>query len=135
MRQTNAYALGALITVVPIVFCLVVGAIAARRGRNGFGWFFISLLITPLIATVVLFVIEDLSKQRCEACGQRIPAEARVCPLCKKDFRYERLSPETEDKLSRGLCPKCDAYNAWIDDTQRGLRKCEVCGEQYPLLV
>ena len=177
---------------------MIPAVVAAKRGRSGVGWFFIGILISPLIATIIVVAIEDLSKKRCEACGQQIPVAAHVCPFCKKDFTEKRafasppvwttdefrpdsltkkcpacaetiklealvcrfcshkfepaevqaaikqaksdfekkiIRPEMMDRLSRGLCPNCDAYNAWITDTQKNLRKCEVCGEQYPLVI
>ena len=172
-----------------IAFSLIPAVVAAKRGRSGPAWFFIGVLISPLIATIIVVAIEDLSKKRCEACGQQIPVAAHVCPFCKKDFTEKRpfeftpdsltkkcpacaetiklealvcrfcshkfepaevqaaiqqaksdfekkvIRPEMKDRLSRGLCPNCDAYNAWITDAQKNLRKCEVCGEQYPLVT
>jgi len=47
------------------------------------------------------------------------------------------LSPKAldeveRDKLSRGLCPNCNANMAWTDDEQNNFRTCGVCKAQYP---
>lgn len=36
---------------------IVMGVVAAIRGRNVFGWFFLSLLISPLLAVILLLVL------------------------------------------------------------------------------
>jgi len=41
-----------------IAFCIVVGVAANARGRNGFGWFALALLISPLIALLLVLVME-----------------------------------------------------------------------------
>jgi hypothetical protein len=41
--------------------CIVVGVAAhSRRGRNGFGWFLLSLLISPLLAGLLVLALPDL---------------------------------------------------------------------------
>jgi hypothetical protein len=40
-----------------LIFALAVGFIAGQRGRFGFGWFLVALLISPLIAVIVLALI------------------------------------------------------------------------------
>lgn len=41
------------------LFSLVVAGIAVSRGRSGFGWFVLSLLLSPLICGIALFVMPD----------------------------------------------------------------------------
>ena len=40
-----------------IVFCVVVGIIANSRGRNGLGWYLLSLLATPILMLVLLLCL------------------------------------------------------------------------------
>jgi hypothetical protein len=42
-----------------IAFAVVVGVAAASRGRNGFGWFVLALLISPLIALLLVLVMQN----------------------------------------------------------------------------
>lgn len=43
--------------------CVAVGIWASNRGRNGIGWFFISVVVSPVLGFIFLAVLEDLSKQ------------------------------------------------------------------------
>jgi hypothetical protein len=40
-----------------IVFGVAVGIRATHRGRNAWGWLFISILISPLLAAILLFLL------------------------------------------------------------------------------
>ncbi len=42
-----------------IVLAIAVGIIASQRGQNGGGWFVLAILITPLIAGIILFLLPD----------------------------------------------------------------------------
>lgn len=50
------------IVVVWAVLAALVGVLANSRGRNGFGYFFLSLLLSPLIGLVIVLVTQDLNK-------------------------------------------------------------------------
>jgi hypothetical protein len=38
-------------------FAVVVGVAASARGRNGFGWFFLALIVSPLIGLLLVLVM------------------------------------------------------------------------------
>jgi uncharacterized membrane protein YeiB len=68
----------------------IIPATAAKwRGRNPVGWFFFSLLVTPVITTIVL-VIEALLDQetgkdirvKCRSCGSLNAEDANYCSDC-----------------------------------------------------
>lgn len=47
-----------------IVLAIFVGVLAARRGRSGAGWFFLSaLLISPLLGLIFVICLPNLLKQ------------------------------------------------------------------------
>ena len=66
-----------------LAFSLIPPVVASKRGRRGVEWFIIGILISPVIATIVVVAMKDLSKKRCEACGVQIPVAAHICPFCK----------------------------------------------------
>jgi predicted RNA-binding Zn-ribbon protein involved in translation (DUF1610 family) len=94
----------------------------------------------------------DALSQKCPDCAETIKLGALVCRFCghkfqpaqvqaaiqqaKSEFEEKKIfGTEAKDKISRNLCPNCDAYNAWILDRQKNSRKCEVCGQEYPLAI
>lgn len=72
-----------------LIFAVVVGAIAAGKGRSGFGWFLLAVLISPLIAIIVLIAVGegDRGRRQCAACMEWVQAEAKICKHCGRDFR------------------------------------------------
>ena len=43
-----------------LLFCTGVGIIAKTKGRSFWGWMLLSVPITPLIAGIIVFVMEEL---------------------------------------------------------------------------
>lgn len=75
------------------LFSLLVGVLGARMGRNGFLWFVLSVLISPVIAAIILLVIgraveADPNRPTpdthvsCPDCAELVRNEARVCKHC-----------------------------------------------------
>lgn len=75
------------------LFSLLVGVLGARMGRNGFLWFALSVLISPLIAVIALLVTGRAVEPdpnmptpdthvSCPACAELVRNEARVCKHC-----------------------------------------------------
>ena len=42
-----------------LALAIVIGVAAARRGRSGLGWLFLSLILSPLIAAILLATLPD----------------------------------------------------------------------------
>lgn len=74
---------------------IVVGVVAASRGRSGGGWFVLSLLISPAIAGIV-FALAELRRRssrhaasresKCPHCAGSIDAKAIVCHHCRREI-------------------------------------------------
>ncbi|MEZ9862479.1 hypothetical protein [Vibrio breoganii] len=81
-----------------VILSIVVGFIASGRGRSGFGYFFLSLIITPLLTLVILLVIGTNEKKieedqlssgtfkKCSDCAELVKIEAKVCKHCGATF-------------------------------------------------
>jgi hypothetical protein len=73
-------------------FSVIVAILASRRGRNGFGWFLLSALISPLLAGLLVLVLANLKDEenkpsfsshvKCPDCRELVLKEARVCKHC-----------------------------------------------------
>ncbi len=42
-----------------LVLAIVIGVAGAHRGRSGLGWLFLSLILSPLVAAIVLALLPD----------------------------------------------------------------------------
>jgi hypothetical protein len=58
-----------------LVFAVVVGVAADHRGRSGFGWFLLSVFISPLLAVLFLIALPNL---RLEALLEEIRGQRGV---------------------------------------------------------
>ena len=47
-----------------IMFSIIIGIWANKRGRTGFGWGIIALLISPLIAGIILVILTNLKEEQ-----------------------------------------------------------------------
>ncbi len=64
------------------VFSVGVGVLASNKGRSGVGWFFLSLLISPLLGLLFAAVSKDLAREKREAAQQPGPATHVKCTKC-----------------------------------------------------
>jgi hypothetical protein len=82
-----------------VLFAIIVGVAAGSRGRSGWGWFFLAVLISPLLAIILLALMPRLDQpvsvsvpvpagatKTCPDCAETVKAEARICRHCRHDF-------------------------------------------------
>lgn len=66
--------------------------LASRRGRNGFAWFAISIIFTPVVAFAFILSLEELDNitikvttethTRCPECREHVLKSASKCKHC-----------------------------------------------------
>jgi hypothetical protein len=88
---------GVLLFVVWAVFAIVVGIGAKAKGRSGFGWFLLALLISPLVAGLIILGSSNLAEEEvaeqvrgnsktCPRCAESVKLAANVCRYCNYEF-------------------------------------------------
>ena len=83
------------------LICAILVAVAAHgRGRSGYAWLLLAVLLTPLPAALMLMVFVDRSERRrrrdaahgkeglrlCPSCSEVVRSQARRCRFCLADL-------------------------------------------------
>jgi hypothetical protein len=101
------------------LLCGIISAIvASNKGRSGFGWFIIGLLLGPLGLILSLAVskkqkaleakaVETGSMKKCPSCAEFIKQEAIKCRYCGESLQHEGMI-ELDEKAR---CPNCGSLN------------------------
>jgi len=78
-----------------LLFAVAVGIFASNRGRSGIGWFFLSVLISPLLGLIFCAVFKNLNEpslaatpsekthRKCPLCAEFVLPEATICKHCR----------------------------------------------------
>jgi hypothetical protein len=81
-----------------LVLSILVGMYANKKGRSGFGYFLLSLVLSPLLGLIVVAGIEADSekleakalstgkRRKCPYCAELVRNEARICKHCGKEI-------------------------------------------------
>jgi hypothetical protein len=74
-----------------LAFAIIVGIAAKKRNRSGVGWFFLAVLISPLLAGLALVAVGRgtttlYAMRKCPACAEYVQREARICKHCRSEL-------------------------------------------------
>jgi len=135
-----------------IGFCAVPAIIASNKGRSAAGWFFGSILLTPLLGAIIvacLPAIRQTQEQRilatremrkCPHCAELVKAEAKICRYCQRDLPAAEVVKASEGWQGVGaktfavterpkVCALCGF--AVLDARGPSLVQCQQCGTKY----
>jgi hypothetical protein len=68
---------------------VVVGVIAASKGRTGFGWFVLSVLLSPLLIGILVLALPATTPAIVSIGEQISPATHVRCPECRELVRWD----------------------------------------------
>jgi hypothetical protein len=86
------------IFVIWLVLSILAGVLASTKGRSGFGFFLLSVILSPLIGLIAAAIASpNVSKveeakvasgesKRCPHCAEIIKTEALVCRFCNREL-------------------------------------------------
>jgi hypothetical protein len=86
------------ILVIWLILSVIPGVIASDKGRSGFGYFLLSVVLSPLIGLIAALVVSSNTERteqravaqgdarKCPFCAELIKPEAVVCKHCGRDL-------------------------------------------------
>ena len=85
------------IVLIWLCLCIATWVIASKKGRSGFGFFLLSIILSPIVGIIAaLIASENTAKleenqlasgasKRCPYCAEIIKKEATICKYCNKE--------------------------------------------------
>jgi len=92
-------------------FSIAIGIWASKRGRSGFGWGLLSLVISPLIAGILIVVMNNNAQIRCWQCAELILKQAIKCKHCGAEIT---TNVNYKDKQNTKLLSEKLIVTDWI---------------------
>lgn len=94
-----------------LIFAILVGAYASGKGKSGFFYFILSIILSPLLGFLIALVsgnnedglVKQGKKRKCANCGELIRPEAKVCSFCNSKTSTKKIftiADENDFKIS-----------------------------------
>jgi ribosomal protein S27AE len=133
-----------------LILCCIPAAIASKKGRNAFGWFVLSIFISPLLGGIIVVCLSPLrvvleqratstDMRKCPHCAELVKREAKICRYCQRELGpVTPVTDEPPPPILSGIpvaaipktCPRCgsSAMRAIIDGR---IYHCGPCGSDF----
>jgi hypothetical protein len=102
-----------------VFLSILVGAYGSSKKRSGVGWFFLSLIISPLITFIILLVSGSPQGilKKCPKCAEEVKTEAQVCRFCGFEFpKREEITISPKEVEKRDLSEQCERYRVRFNE-------------------
>jgi hypothetical protein len=100
-----------------LVLSIVAGVIASNKGRSGFGYFVLSIFLSPLIGIILVACLSTVEKGvrvdgeiatadthvRCPDCRELVRKDARVCKHCRCKLVPVEEPPAASEKIGSAI--------------------------------
>ena len=94
---------------------MIPGFVAKKKGRNFWGWYFLSFLISPLITMIITFCLSNISENIetkatssdtekisfCRKCGEPLMDSSKFCRKCGTEIIEEVVSAVVEENENK----------------------------------
>jgi len=92
-----------------LISALVASYASNKKGRSGALYFFLTLLLSPLIAFLIALtsepdrdvVAKKSGLKKCPQCAEYVQGDALVCRYCGHNFKPAKSHESTEDREER----------------------------------
>lgn len=104
------------------------GVIASNKGRSGFGFFILSVFLSPLIGIIAALIAANAkdiiitsegtiisAHKKCPWCAESIKVEAIICRYCGRDIVKTQSEAENSNTSNQTLMEK---YNITYEGDQ-----------------
>lgn len=97
-----------------ILLSIVIGFVAAIKGRSFIGFLFLSLLFSPIIGFIIVLIVPRIEEniignKKCPKCAEWIKQKAIICKHCGNEISIIEKE-KSKDKLSERKCQKCGEF-------------------------
>ncbi len=97
------------------LWALIPGFIAKKKGRNFWGWYFLSFLISPLITMIITLCLSNISENIetkaissdtekisfCRKCGEPLIDSSKFCRKCGTEIVEEVVLVVVEENENK----------------------------------
>jgi uncharacterized membrane protein len=125
--------MGIVAILIYIIFCFIAAAAASNRGRSGFGYFFLSLILSPIISLIIIVVLGENKKVQRRRIAEDAEIRENIAQVYRKDRYNNTVLANNSNKLitynDTKKCPFCAEF------IKPEAIVCRFCGKDIPNFI